>query len=493
MRSRKLATLGIMACSFLAAMDTMAVGPALPSVVADVGNVKLYFLVFCVYLVASTVTVPIWGRLSDSYGRLRFLVIGVLLFLAGSVLCGQARSMVGLVVFRGLQGIGAGALMPLGFTMLADMYDLEERAKMQGLLSSVWGVASIVGPIIGGFLTETWSWRAVFYINVPVGGVALGLIVTGWHFEPERRTDHRQDLLGAGVFTAAMTALLTGLALLGRREFGWHDPRVVGCLAGGLAGVPLTLWIEARHPEPFIDLTLFRNRVFVGAAATGFFAGVCLFAISAYGPLFLQGVVGTDAKWAGLALTPMSLGWVVCSSSAGFLLLHLGYRVLAVAGGLLICTGYWLLTGLGPDATWSRCAMMFGLVGCGLGCLMAPMLIAVQNAVPRPQLGAATSLTMFLRTIGGSLGLAVMGVLFAARLGPLEEAIGFPVEAAVGLATREGLAAPVRAQLQTALAGSIQRVFTVGLGAAALVLLATCLVPRGRAQALALSASEELR
>ncbi|MHC4608019.1 MAG: MFS transporter [Planctomycetota bacterium] len=218
MGSRVLATAGVMTMFFLAAMDLMAVAPALPTVESELGGVKLHFLVFSVYLVASTVTVPLWGRLSDIYGRLRFVVTGIVVFLGGSALCGLSQSIEALILFRGLQGLGAGAVMTLGFTMLADMFELEKRAKMQGLMSSVWGLASIVGPIVGGYITEHLSWRYVFYINIPIGIVAIAIIVAAWRFEPKQRRQHSLDLPGMSLFTLSMCLLLLGLALISKGD-----------------------------------------------------------------------------------------------------------------------------------------------------------------------------------------------------------------------------------------------------------------------------------
>jgi predicted MFS family arabinose efflux permease len=248
---------------------------------------------------------------------------------------------------------------------------------------------------------------------------------------------------------------------------------VLACLAAAVLGTGGTLLLERRHPEPFLALELFRNRVFLSAAATGFFIFMCLFACSAYGPMFVQGVIGENPKWAGLVLMPMSLGWLVCSSCSGFLLLRIGYRALVVAGTLFVGFGFALLLQLDAQTTWTSIALCFATVGCGMGCVAAPMMIAVQNAVPKPQLGAATSLTQFLRQMGGALGLAVMGVLFAERLIPIERKIGMTAEKALGLEVRATLAPDVLEGLRSALAGSIHLVFVVGIVAAAIALVAT--------------------
>jgi len=475
--------------SFLAAIDVMAVGPAMPSVVADLGGAKRYFLVFSVFLVASTVMVPIFGRLSDIYGRMKLLLLGIVLFLGGSALCGLAGSLRMLILFRGIQGLGAGSLMTLGFTMLADMYPLEQRAKMQGFLSGMWGLASLLGPLIGGFLTEHFSWRYVFYINLPVGVVAFLLIALTWRFEPKNPKPHRMDIAGACLFSLAMGSTLAGLATLAEREGG--GTRAIVLLLVGILGAVCFLAVERRHPEPFVDLSLLRNRVFVGAACIGFFAAACLFAISAYGPMFIQGVVGSDPQEAGLALTPMTLSWVALSSLSGFLILRIGYRILVTAGTIFILLGYAALLGLSERSTWTDAALRFSAVGAGLGCIMAPMLIATQNAVARRQLGAATSMIQFLRSTGGSLALAVMGVLFAARLGPLESEIGFRAEEALHPKVRATLSPETLARLHDALASSIHQVFLVGALAAVLALGCTLLVPHGRARDLAAPSLEK--
>jgi EmrB/QacA subfamily drug resistance transporter len=482
---------------FLGAMESTAVATAMPTVIATLGGLSVYSWVFSGYILAATIAMPLWGKAADLYGRRAAYLAGLAIFLGGSILSGLATSMTGLIVFRTVQGAGGGALIPLGHTIIADLYGLERRAKMQGYFSSTWGLASIVGPLIGGFLTDHASWRWVFFVNVPFG--LLAGVVLGWTLRSARgRADRVQvDLLGAALLTGGLAALLVGLVEGGRH--GAH-PGYGALLA--VAGLLLAafVWWEGRAPEPLLPLRLFANRMFRAAAATGLLVGMAMFGTISFVPLFVQGVLGSSATQAGTALTPFVLGWVTFSVVSSRLLLRVGYRWPVLAGMVCLALAFLLLSGMGPGTTWWVVARNMLLAGTGMGLIMVPLLIAVQNAVAKRDLGAATSATTFFRSIGGAVGVALMGAVMAYELirylqpfdgvppEVLRELIAHP-DAAVNPALRAALPAPVLAAFGQALANALHAVFLVGLGIACLALVAAFLVPAGRAQDLVLDES----
>lgn len=491
---------GVMLGMFLAAMESTAVSTAMPTVIASLGGLQVYSWVFAAYLLTSTVAMPLWGRCADLYGRRPVYLWGLALFLAGSALSGLAQSMPQLVLFRALQGLGAGALLPLGLTIIGDLYGLAERARMQGYFSSTWGVASIIGPLIGGFLTDHLSWRWVFYANLPPGLVAGGLLAWGLGRAPAARGRVAMDLRGAAAFAAGMALLLGALVEVGRGGAG-PRPGHLAMLAG--AGLLLGLFFEweRRAPEPLLPLHLFANRIFRAAATSGFLAGMAMFGALSFIPLFVQGVLGGSAMEAGRVLTPFVLGWVALSVTSARLLLRVGYRRLVVSGMVCLALAFSLFSRMGVGTTRIETMGTMLLAGVGMGLTMLPLLIAVQSAVPRRDLGAATSATTFFRAIGGAVGVAVMGAVLAhglhaelaALAGPAEgpsraallEAIRHP-DTLLHPATRLTLPPALLEAFGLGLARALHSVFWVGFGVALLALASAFLVPSGRAQELAL-------
>ena len=387
-------------------------------------------------------------------------------------------------------------------TIIADLYGLERRAKMQGYFSGVWGVASLVGPLIGGFLTDAVSWRAVFYINLPFGLLAMAAI--GWGLPGERRTAPRGafDYAGTAVFASAISALLIGLVEAGRGA-SWWRPSVLGLL--GLSAVLLVLFvmIERRAVEPVVPLGLFANPMVRAAAATGFLSGMAMFGAITFVPLFLQAVTGSSATQAGFVLMPFVIGWVVCSILGARLVLRVGYRSVVVAGMLFLTLAFVLLAGWNESLTRGAAVRDMILAGVGMGLVFVPMLIAVQSAVPRSVLGSATSVTGFFRTIGGAVGVAVMGSVMAQRLhqelsraardgaggaagARLREVVAHP-DLIVNPVTRAGLGADVLGQMRPAMAHAVGSVFVVGLVVAVVALASAFLVPAGQARDLAVA------
>jgi len=452
-RLKRRALYGVMLSVFLAALESTVVATAMPTVVASLGGVQIYSWVFSGFLLTSTVTMPLWGRLSDLFGRRPVFLTGLAIFLAGSALAGAAHSMGQLIAFRMLQGIGAGSLMTLGMTIVGELFGLEQRARMQGYVSGVWGVASLLGPLLGGLLTDHVSWRWVFYINLPFGALAI-LLLKGALPDGERRR-HALDYPGLALFAVGVSALLMGIMEAGRVG-RWSGADVLLPLGIAVATLAAFVVVEGQTREPIIPLRLFRYRMVTAASLNGFLSGMAMFGAISFVPLFLQHVSGMSATAAGFVLTPFVLGWVAMSIVSARLVLRVGYRVPVVSGMACLSIAFLLLSRWAPGLSQAA-AMRDALVGgIGMGLTFVPMLIAVQSAVPRSDLGAATSMTQFFRTIGGAVGLSVMGAVMIRQL-----AAGAPM------------------------ATALHAVFTVGLAVSVAALVSAFLVPGGRAQELA--------
>ena len=478
---RRRALVGVMLTIFLGAMESTVVATAMPTVVESLGGLTIYSWVFSGFLLTSTVTMPLWGRLSDLLGRRRMYLIGLGVFLVGSALSGAAADMRQLIVFRMLQGLGAGSLITLGMTVIGDLYGVERRAKMQGYISGVWGVASLVGPFVGGVISDHASWRWVFYINVPFGLIAMG-VMAGALPPDGRRERPRIDYAGLVIFTTAISALLVGLAVAGRVP-RWDTPDVLTPLVIAAAAGLGFLVIERRAPEPIVPLRLFRHRMVVAACATGLLSGMAMFGAISFVPLFVQTVTGSSATRAGFVLTPFVLGWVAFSIASARLVLRVSFRVLVFTGMVCLTVAFLLLTRWDASLTQGQAMRDVLIAGVGMGLSMVPMLIGVQNVVPRADLGAATSMTQFFRTIGGAVGVALMGAILNARiadrLDATSVAAGQPTEALLDQDERDALAPQVLDAMASALAGSLQEVFAVIFACAALALLTLLFFPRG--------------
>jgi EmrB/QacA subfamily drug resistance transporter len=409
---RRLVTAGVLTGTALAAMEATVVGAVMPTVVASLGGLEHYSWVFAAYLLTSTVTVPVWGKLSDLYGRRPLYQVGIVLFLGGSALCGLSTSMGQLVAFRAVQGIGAGALVPLGMTILGDIYTPAERARIQGLFSGVWGLASVVGPPLGGFVTEQMSWRWVFYLNIPFGLVAAAIIGFSLH-EPKRSSRPSIDYRGAVLLTLALSWLLLGLAEA-RSAAGLLEPwRLLAFAAAAGCGVAFTI-AERRAVEPIVPPALMSHPVVAVSVVCGLLTGAAMFGAISYVPLYAQAAFDAGATAAGATLTPLMLGWVSFSVIGGRLLLRVGFRPTVLAGQSLLTLGFMLLALRGPGSAPAWLYADLAVIGAGLGLTMLSMLIAVQQTVPRAQLGVATSLNQLARSLGGAVGVAVMGVILTA-------------------------------------------------------------------------------
>jgi EmrB/QacA subfamily drug resistance transporter len=429
---KRLAVLGaVMLGLFLSAMDQTIVGTAMPRIIADLSGLELYAWVFTSYMLCSTTLVPVIGKMGDIYGRKQFLIGGVVVFLTGSMLCGLSQSMVQLIVFRGVQGLGGGLIFANAFAMLADLYDPIERGKYAGLMSSVFGLASIIGPLVGGGITDHLNWRWVFYVNIPIGVVALAVIAYVLPASEGRRSGRAVDYAGAAMLASAIAPMLLAFSWAGN-DYAWLSPQVVGALCFSALALAFFLPIELRAEDPVIPLSLLKNRVFAVCGAATLVSGAGMFAASVYIPLFMQGVLSFSATNAGLALTPMTIAMVIGSGTAGQLLSRTGrYKWMTVAG-LACATGGLLLLSLmdaGSSQTYGMASM--SVVGLGLGLSFPTLVLATQNAVPQSMMGVTTSLNQFARSVGGTIGVAIMGSILVRRLND-ELAAGLPDDVRAG-------------------------------------------------------------
>jgi EmrB/QacA subfamily drug resistance transporter len=470
-------TVGIMLSLFMASMEATVISTAMPTIVSQLGGLEIYSWAFSIYMLTSTTSVPIYGKLSDIFGRRPVYGVAMLLFLLGSLLCGMAQSMEQLIAFRAVQGLGAGGVMPLTFIIIGDIFSFEQRAKMQGLFSGVWGVSSIVGPLLGGFLVDRVSWHWVFYVNVIPGVVALALVWLALQ-DRKRRAGERPavDYAGAVVLSVAVICLLLGLSESGT-PLGW------GLLAASLALLALLYRVEIRAADPVLPLRLAGQRLFGVAVLQGALSGWAMFGSLSFVPLFVQAVLGTSATAAGSTLTPMMLGWVASSIVGSRLLLRTGYRNVAITGMSLLTVGAFLMSRSDDSATRLQLMANLGLMGIGMGLSIMPFLIAVQSAVNKRDLGTATATLQFSRSIGGTLGVSVMGAALSWRLSAALSAAGLD-PASVSLNSLidplQRSAATLNEALRIALANSMQGVFVIAFAAALLGLAATLLAPAGR-------------
>src|SRR5215213_3250031 len=467
-----LVTAGIMLSLFLASMESTVVATAMPTIVGQLGGLEHYSWVFSAFMLASTTTVPIYGKLSDIYGRRNLYVFAMVLFLVGSVLCGLANSMTSLIFARALQGIGAGGIMPLAFILIGEMFNLEQRAKMQGLFSGVWGVSSIVGPLLGGFLVDQLSWRWIFYINIIPGLLAAALVAFAWRDQLHGHGRPVVDYAGAGLLTAGVVTLLLGLM-----EYGTSSSWIL--IIASIVLFVLLFWVESRAMDPILPLHLFRERLFAVSTMHGILTGWAMFGSISFIPLFVQSVLGTSATQAGITIAPMLLGWVGASIIGTRLLLKVGYRRLAILGTALLVIGSFLMSRV--DANINQYLLMFyvTLMGIGMGFSIPPFLIAVQTTVERRYLGTATSTMQFSRSIGGTLGVSVMGAALSARLVSNLTASGLDLDLVTQLLNPlPGSQAVINDTARAAMADAIHLVFMIAFVAAAFAMVTVFFTPR---------------
>ena len=476
-RRRWAVTIGVMTGMFIAALEATVVGTAMPTVIASLGGLNHYSWVFSAYLVTSTVTVPVWGKLSDLYGRRLIYQIAIVVFLLGTLLSGFSATMTQMIVFRAIQGLGAGGLVPLAMTIIGDIYTLEERAKMQAYFSGVWGLSSVIGPIVGGFITDQLSWRWVFFINLPVG-VAAAIIIGLALKEPKLSDKPKIDYAGAGILMLAISLLMLAMVEGGASLTSLFTPVNILLFAVSALLLLIFFWVEKRASDPIIPFELFRNRTVAVSVGAGFLAGIAMFGAISFIPLFAQGALGSTATEAGSLLTPLMLSWVLTSVIGGRVILKTGYRAITISGFVVLTVGFVLLALFQRETPRFWLYFDLVLIGAGLGMTMLTLLIAVQQAVERTKLGVVTSLNQFSRAIGGAIGVALMGAFLTAGLATqlnsaaqngnenlsVEQARAFAENpnALVDPAAKAEIPPETLSILQEAMAVSIHRVFWVG-------------------------------
>ncbi|MFI5961420.1 MFS transporter [Streptomyces asoensis] len=400
----------------LAALDQTIVSTALPTIVSELGGMEHLSWVVTAYLLASTAATPLWGKLGDQYGRKRLFQIAIVIFLIGSALCGMAQNMPQLIGFRALQGLGGGGLMVLSMAIVGDIVPPRERGRYQGLFGAVFGATSVLGPLLGGLFTQHLSWRWVFYVNLPVGVVALAVIAAVLHI-PRRSTKHVIDYLGTFLIAAVATCLVL-VASLGGTTWDWGSPQIIGlAVLGVLLGVAFVA-VERRAAEPVLPLKLFRIRTFTLSAVISFIVGFAMFGAMTYLPTFLQVVQGVSPTLSGVHMLPMVVGLLLSSTVSGQIVSRTGrWKVFPVSGTAVTTVGLLLLHRLDEHSSTAEMSACFFVFGLGLGLVMQVLVLIVQNAVAYEDLGVATSGATFFRSIGASFGVAIFGTVFAGRLG----------------------------------------------------------------------------
>ncbi|MCW2756387.1 MAG: major facilitator superfamily 1 [Nocardioidaceae bacterium] len=395
----------------LVAVDATILAAAVPAVVGDLGGLTQFPWLFSVYLLAQAVSVPVYSKLADLFGRKPVMLVGVTLFVGGSLLCGIAWSMGALIAFRALQGLGAGAVQPIGMTIVGDIYSLAERAKVQGYIASVWAVASVVGPTLGGVFADYLSWRWIFLVNLPIGLAAAWMLVRHFHEDVRRpATKPRIDYAGATLLTLGGVVLLLAL-LEGGVRWDWDSPASVSLFVAAAVLLTSFVLVERRAAEPVLPLWVFRSRVLAAAMLGSLVVGVVLLGLSSYVPLFAQGVLGHGAVVAGLALAAMTVGWPIAAATAGRFYLSIGFRATVLMGALFTLAGGLLLVTVdGNSSIWHLAAPCF-VMGIGFGYVASPAVIAAQSSVSWEHRGVATGSTLFARSVGSSVGIAAFGAV----------------------------------------------------------------------------------
>ena len=481
---------GLLLAILLAMLDNLIVSTALPRIVGDLGGVAHLSWVVTAYILASLVVTPFYGKLGDMYGRKKFFVVAIVIFLAGSALSGLSQSMAELIMFRAIQGLGAGGLMVGAMATLGDIVAPRERGKYMSYMMVVMMLATIGGPLLGGFITENFSWRWIFYINLPVGGAALVYIISTLHL-PAKRVNHRLDYLGGGLLAVAAISLVL-LATWGGTEYPWGSAQIIGLAVLAVAAAAAFCMVELRVVEPILPLHVFKNRNFSLTMALTFLTGLAMFGALTFLPLYQQTVQGASPTLSGLMLTPMMLGVTVTSIVAGQVTTRTGrYKIFPILGGAIMGAGMYLLTGLGISTTKTTLAIYYVVLGLGMGFLMQMVSLIAQNSVQQKDMGVASSARMFFQQIGGSLGVAAFGAVFARRLTESLAAAagsGVHISASGGQldpATVDSLPAQVKHDVFFAIAHAIQGVFIWALPAAVVIFVLAWFIKevplRGRA------------
>jgi EmrB/QacA subfamily drug resistance transporter len=468
---RRLITLALFVATFLVSLDTSVVSTAMPTVIGQIGGIDLYAWVFSAYLLTSTITVPIYGKFADLFGRKPVFLFSIALFMVGSILCGQSQTMEQLIAFRLLQGLGAGGVLPLNQTILGDVYPLEERARITGLFSTIWGVSGLLGPAIGGFLTEHVSWRLVFYVNLPLCLLAIALISRFLHENIQRRR-HSIDYLGAVTLSASVASLLLALQITNNLPLD----ATLYLLAAIL--VPIFIWHERHAAEPLIPLWLFGIRAIGVSTLCGLLLGWALYGQQTFLPPYVQGVMGASPTVTGFILAGSSVSWPIASTIGGRLLLKTGFRFPCVLGGVILTVGFALLLLVTAQSSLLVPLAITCVLGFGFGFSSVGTILAAQSAVGWEHRGVVTSASQFARNIGGTIGVSVAGALFTAGVMGASST-GVSPNDLLSPDLRAALSPEALAALQALLAGALQNVYMLFIGVAALSALVSAFLPGG--------------
>ncbi|NYT92882.1 MDR family MFS transporter [Salinispora sp. H7-4] len=461
---------GLMIAMMLAMLDNMIVSTALPRIVGEFGGLDHFTWVVTAYVLGTTVSTPIWGKLGDLFGRKPIFLTSVVIFLVGSALCGMAGSdllggpddgMTELIAFRAVQGLGAGGLMVGVLAIIGDLVPPRERGRYQGMIAGIMAIALVAGPLVGGFITDHLSWRWAFYVNLPLGGAALVLLVATLRL-PRHRTAHRIDWLGAALLAAGITAIVL-ITTWGGNEYAWRSPQIVGLCVLAVASLAAFVVVERRAAEPVLPLSLFANRNFALISVIGFLLGFAMYGAMSFLPLYQQTVQGASATESGLLLLPLMFGMLVVSLVVGRTITRTGrYRVFPIIGGVVMSVGMVLLTRLDAQTEVAESSLYLLVLGVGMGFLMQTTMLIAQNSVDHRDLGAASGAATFFRSIGGSFGISLFGAVFASRLASSPAGGMFgggEAGAAMDLATLRELPETVRELVLGNLADAISHVF----------------------------------
>lgn len=496
-----LATTGVTLVIFLFAIDATIVSTSMPTIVARLGGLELYSWVFSIYMLTSALTTPIFGKLADLYSHRNLMLLGIAIFVVGSALCGAAQSIEGMILFRAVQGLGGGAIYALAFVIVGVLYSDDRRAKMQGVISAIWGIASIFGPFAGGVIVEHWSWRWIFFVNLPVAAMASALIVIGLKEPSTEKRKPKLDWAGTVTLCVALMVLFYALTQSARRRESWNAELLSLSAVAALLFMSF-YFIERRAREPVVPLDLFDLVLFKPAVTVATLASIGVFAAISYLPLYLQGIIGLSASRTGMGLLILSLGWTAGSLVAGQGMVRFGYRMMSSAGMLLLALGYVLFLGPVTPVTTAIALLNGFLIGAGMGMANLTTLVAVQSTAPKHRIGVATSTIMLFRTFGGAFGISFVGAVLLTHmrqgLTTLEGVAGLSAAFRDKIAnpqnllepsTRESIEPKLLAQLVSLLADSVWYAFLAAflvmlLGAAASLFLgnsssADTLVPPG--------------
>jgi EmrB/QacA subfamily drug resistance transporter len=479
-----LTTAAVISAMFLASIDGTIVSTAMPTIVGDLHGIDQYAWVFSSFLLAEIATIPLWGRLADMFGRKRIFLIGMTLFMVGTVLCGTSQTMTELVLFRAVQGLGAGCVLPVAQTISADLYTMEQRAKIAAIYSIVFALAAVIGPFLGGFLTDELSWRWVFFVTIPVGLVAIALVAFAMVEPLQHRHRHKFDW-GGVVTLLGWSGLLVYALETGGRDHPWGSTLVVGTFAASALLFVAFVMIELRATEPLIPLDLFKVPALRAATIITCFLGMSMFGVLSFIPLYGRTVLGESATGSGQILIPLMLAMMVGSAGGARLVLKVGFRVIVTAGAVAVATGTFLLTRLTADSGQPALSIFLVILGFGMGLIFMSTSLAAQNSVALPRMGVATGLVNFTRQLGGAIGVALAAsVMLTSLTSRLTEAFGagaIDTNRVLSPASQQQVPPEVREVVAGAFSGALNQVFWVAFVIALIGLVCTVLMPRGAA------------